>query len=139
MSATRSFNMSRIRAKDTKPELIVRRILHSMGYRYRLHAPKLPGRPDIVFRPLRKVIFVHGCYWHRHPGCPKTTTPKTRQDFWQAKFERNVQRDRDVMKKLTEMGWSYLVVWECETIDADLLVRRLSTFLAFDRTTCAGV
>nr|WP_282960736.1 very short patch repair endonuclease [Actibacterium sp. MT2.3-13A] len=129
VSAARSFNMSRIRAKDTKPELIVRRMLHSMGYRYRLHAPDLPGKPDIVFRPRRKVIFVHGCFWHRHPSCSKATTPKTRQEFWQEKFRKNVQRDLAVHQQLSDLGWSCLVVWECETSDADHLASRLSAFL----------
>ncbi|MYM54441.1 DNA mismatch endonuclease Vsr [Rhodobacteraceae bacterium GS-10] len=121
--------MSRIGAKDTKPELIVRRILHSMGYRYRLHAPELPGKPDIVFRPRKKAIFVHGCFWHRHPGCSKATTPKTRQQFWQEKFRKNVQRDLAVLQQLSDLGWSCLVVWECETSDADQLSSRLSVFL----------
>ncbi len=103
----RSFNMSRIKGKDTKPELFVRRMLHSMGYRFRLHAPELPGTPDIVFRPRKKVVFVHGCFWHRHPGCEKTTTPKTRHEFWREKFERNVRRDHAAQEQLCEMGWSY--------------------------------
>jgi DNA mismatch endonuclease (patch repair protein) len=130
VSAARSFNMSRIRAKDTKPELIVRRMLHSMGYRYRLHAPELPGKPDIVFRPRRRVIFVHGCFWHRHPGCSKATTPKTMREFWQNKFKKNVQRDLSAQKELSELGWLCLVVWECETKDADHLANKLSAFLA---------
>lgn len=129
VSPVRSFNMSRIRAKDTKPELTTRRMLHSMGYRYRLHAPELPGKPDIVFRSRRKVIFVHGCFWHRHSGCSKATTPKIRHEFWQEKFKRNVLRDRTVQKELSDMGWSCLVVWECETQDEDLLAEKLSTFL----------
>nr|WP_274379268.1 very short patch repair endonuclease [Rhodophyticola sp. CCM32] len=133
VSAARSRNMSRIGAKDTKPEMIVRRMLHSMGYRYRLHAPELPGKPDIVFRPRKKAIFVHGCFWHRHLGCPKATTPKTRQEFWQEKFKNNMRRDREVTQKIAEMGWSYLIVWECETKDAKLLTRKLCTFLADDK------
>lgn len=129
VSAARSYNMSRIGAKDTKPELIVRRILHWMGYRYRLHALELPGKPDIVFRPRKKAIFVHGCFWHRHPGCSKATMPKTRQEFWQEKFRKNVQRDLAVRQQLSDLGWSCLVVWECETSDADQLSSRLSAFL----------
>jgi DNA mismatch endonuclease (patch repair protein) len=130
ISAARSFNMSQIKAKNTKPEMIVRRILYSMGYRYRLHAPELPGKPDIVFRSRKKAIFVHGCFWHRHPDCSKATTPKTRHEFWQEKFKQNVRRDRAVLKQLSDMDWSCLVVWECETRDIRPLARRLSAFLS---------
>ncbi len=125
----RSFNMSRIKGKDTKPELLVRRMLHSMGYRFRLHAPELPGTPDIVFRPRKKVVFVHGCFWHRHPGCKKTTTPKTRHEFWREKLDRNVRRDHAVQEQLCDMGWSYFIAWECETRGEELLAARLQDFL----------
>lgn len=121
--------MRRIRGKDSAPELIVRRLLHSLGYRYRLHRKDLPGRPDIVFTTRRKVIFVHGCFWHRHPGCKFAYKPKTRLDFWSNKFQQNVQRDTRATAALTASGWSVLVVWECETSDAKLLTIRLRAFL----------
>ena len=109
----RSERMSRVRGKDTKPELIVRRLLHGLGYRYRLHARDLPGKPDIVFRGRRKAIYVHGCFWHRHPdpACKLARLPKTRQDFWVPKLEGNRQRDIENQRRLTEMGWEVLVVW----------------------------
>jgi len=107
--AVRSVNMARIGARDTAPELAVRWLLHRLGYRYRLHKRDLPGTPDICFSSLRKVIFVHGCYWHRHRGCNRTTTPKTRVDFWKDKFEKNIVPDRMNMK---ELGWEAMVVWE---------------------------
>jgi DNA mismatch endonuclease (patch repair protein) len=113
----RSRMMSGIRGKDTRPELRVRTFLHGRGLRYVLGGRGLPGRPDIVFPSRKAVVFVHGCYWHRHPGCPKATTPKTRTDFWVAKFEANVARDRRVEDELRQMGWNVFVVWECETAD----------------------
>jgi DNA mismatch endonuclease (patch repair protein) len=110
--------------------MAIRRLLHSMNYRYRLHRKDLPGRPDIVFGKRRKVVFVHGCFWHRHPGCKKATSPKKRADFWKEKFARNVVRDREVTQKLKEMGWQSFVVWECETSDLVRLARRLNGFLS---------
>ena len=122
--------MSRIRGKDTKPEMRVRRLVHGMGYRYRLHAKELPGRPDLVFGPRRKAIFVHGCFWHRHPGCSDNQIPKTRSDYWRHKLDRNVERDRRTEAALRAAGWSVLVIWECETNgDTDGLARRIRTFL----------
>lgn len=100
-----------------------------MGYRFRLHAKELPGRPDIVFRPRKKVIFVHGCFWHRHAGCRKTTTPKTRKDFWQEKFSANQDRDARVQMELMSLGWRYLVVWECEVSNEETLKEKLKGFL----------
>lgn len=97
--------MSAVRGRDTKLEMLVSRLLHSMNYRYRLHRRDLPGRPDVVFAKRQKVIFVHGWFWHRHEGCKKFTVPKTRADFWKEKFERNMERDREVESKLAEMGW----------------------------------
>ena len=121
--------MSAVRGRDTKPEMMVRRLLHSMNYRYRLHRQDLPGRPDVVFESQQKVIFVHGCFWHRHPGCKKTTSPEKRADFWCDKFDRNVQRDREVERKLAEMGWHSLVVWECEAKAPEDLATKLKDFL----------
>ena len=109
----RSWNMSRIRSKDTKPEMIVRRLLHAMSVRYRLHRATLPGKPDIVLGPRRLVIFVHGCFWHRHPGCRYTSIPSTRPDFWQTKFEVNVVRDNAARGALLAAGWRVATVWDC--------------------------
>ena len=122
--------MSSVRGKDTKPEMVVRRLLHALGYRYRLHRKDLPGRPDIVFGGRHKVIFVHGCFWHRHAGCSKTTSPKTRRGFWAQKFGQNVDRDLRVDNELASRGWKGLTVWECETRDVDDLTHRLREFLA---------
>lgn len=125
----RSALMARIGQRNSKPEIVVRQLLHAMGYRFRLHAKELPGRPDIVMRPRRKVIFVHGCFWHRHEGCRRTTTPKTRREFWEAKFEANEARDRRVQAELVEAGWRYLVVWECEVKDRVTLASTLRAFV----------
>lgn len=121
--------MSRIRSKDTKPEKIVRSLLHRMGYRFRLHRKDLPGKPDIVLPKYRTVIFVHGCFWHRHPGCKGATTPKSRTEWWQAKFDRNVTRDRAHRQELLARGWRVITVWECETKDLTALVARLRSDL----------
>ena len=120
----RSWNMSRIRSRDTKPERVVRSLLHGMGYRFTVNGPKnrtLPGRPDIVLPKYRTVIFVHGCFWHRHKGCKGTTTPKTRTDWWEAKFAGNVERDRRNQRSLRKEGWKVVVVWKCEIKSAALL------------------
>lgn len=121
--------MSLIRSRDTKPELAVRRIVHGMGYRYRLHAKELPSHPDIVFRPRHKVIFVHGCFWHLHKNCPKCRLPKSRSDYWQPKLERNAERDREARRLLKRIGWRSLVVWECEIAQPERLARKLRRFL----------
>lgn len=113
-SEKRSWNMSRIRAKDTKPELTVRSILHRMGFRFRLNRKDLPGTPDIVFPRYRTVLFVHGCYWHRHPRCSNATTPTKNADFWKKKFTENVLRDHRNQTALKEMGWIVGVIWECQ-------------------------
>ena len=110
----RSWNMSRIRGKDTGPELCLRSLLHRAGFRYRLHDTTLPGKPDLVFPRYRTVIFVHGCYWHRHSGCKYAATPRTRTDFWLAKFQGTVERDRRTAEALTQRGWRVITVWECE-------------------------
>jgi DNA mismatch endonuclease, patch repair protein len=127
--AQRSKNMSRIRGKDTKPEMIVRRLTHAMGYRYRLHARELPGRPDLVFRPRRKAIFVHGCFWHRHEGCQFAYTPRSRQQFWSDKFESNVRRDQQALIDLASLGWQVLVIWECQTRCAEMVACLVAEFL----------
>ena len=111
---TRSQMMSNIRGKDTKPEMMVRRFLHANGLRYRLHARGLPGRPDLVFRRYRAVVFVHGCYWHRHEGCRFASEPKSNIDFWRSKFEGNVKRDQRNQSALQKEGWRVFVIWECE-------------------------
>ena len=120
----RSWNMGRVRNKHTKPELIVRSLLHREGYRFRLHKKELPGRPDIVLPKFNIVVLVHGCFWHRHKNCSDATTPKTRTDFWKNKFAENEERDRRTKKALQQAGWKVIVIWECETSrPADLLKR----------------
>lgn len=121
----RSWNMSRIRGRDTRPERIVRSIIHRMGYRFRLHRTDLPGSPDIVLPKHRIVIFVNGCFWHRHRGCKYAYHPKTRKAFWRAKFRDNVDRDRRARRRLTRMGWRVIVVWECLTERPKALVKLL--------------
>jgi DNA mismatch endonuclease (patch repair protein) len=128
----RSANMARIRSKDTTPELAVRRLAHRLGYRFRLHARHLPGQPDLVFARRRKVIFVHGCFWHRHEGCQDCSDPKTRRDYWVPKFERTIDRDRRSVNLLKDAGWQSLVIWECETVDLPALARHLTAFLDDD-------
>lgn len=110
----RSYNMSRIRAKDTKPEIIVRKYLWSHGFRYRLNHPRLPGKPDIVLRKYRTCIFVNGCFWHKHDGCKYFVVPKTRTEFWLNKVIRNQERDKEVQQKLAKMGWHCITIWECQ-------------------------
>ena len=121
--------MARIGSADTLPELAVRRLLHRLGYRFRLHRRSLPGTPDICFPGRKKAIFVHGCFWHRHEGCRRTTTPATRTSFWNDKFRKNVERDRANLKALRELGWSVMVVWECEIAKLETLGPRLAGFL----------
>ncbi|HFI2199229.1 TPA: very short patch repair endonuclease [Pseudomonas aeruginosa] len=112
--AERSDRMSRIRGKDTQPELALRKVLHRLGLRYRLHGAGLPGKPDLVFPRYRTVVFVHGCFWHRHDGCNIATTPKSNTPFWLEKFEKNVARDARVATQLEALGWRVFIVWECE-------------------------
>ena len=125
-SEHRSWNMSRIKNRDTKPELIVRSLLHHKGYRFRLHRKDLPGKPDIVLPRFKKIILVHGCYWHRHEGCKLAYNPKSRVSFWQNKFNQNIKRDKIVRKELSQMGWQVYVIWECETKEVDLLEERIN-------------
>lgn len=135
----RSSLMSRIRNKDTGPEMKVRRLAHALGFRFRLHRRNLPGSPDLVFPSHRKVIFVHGCYWHRHPGCRYAYSPKSNIAFWQSKFKANVTRDRRAASALVALGWDILVVWECETRNADILRLRLTKFLKSNKGTAKCV
>jgi len=127
--ARRSAMMAGIRNKDTQPELRVRKIAHSLGYRYRLHRRDLPGSPDLAFPRLKKVILVHGCYWHRHPDCRYAYSPKSNTKFWQNKFRRNQERDRQTLSNLRSEGWDALVIWECETRDAAKLQARIAEHL----------
>ena len=125
----RSERMARVRSKDTEPEMAVRRLVHGMGYRYRLHGRRLPGRPDMVFASRKKVIFVHGCFWHRHADCRLARLPKSKLDFWLPKLERNRERDREVQEELRRRDWAVLVVWECEVSDLESLALRIDMFL----------
>ncbi|QDO96646.1 DNA mismatch endonuclease Vsr [Ferrovibrio terrae] len=129
-SEQRRQNMQAIRAKDTGIEKTIRRIVWRLGYRYRLNSKSVIGRPDLAFISRRKAIFVHGCFWHRHPGCRLTTTPKTNPEKWQKKFTANIARDTLVQQKLQEAGWKSLVIWECEIKDRAALTERLQAFLS---------
>jgi DNA mismatch endonuclease (patch repair protein) len=122
--------MSRIRSKDTGPELVVRSCVHRLGYRFRLHYRGLPGSPDLVLPRLRVIVFVHGCFWHRHAGCRLSYRPKSRVRFWSDKFEANVARDRRIATALHRAGWQVLIVWECQTRDEQRLTKSLARFLA---------
>ncbi len=130
----RSWNMSRIRGKDTSPEVAVRSLLHQLGYRFRLHRKDLPGTPDVVFPGRRRVLMIHGCFWHRHPGCRYAYVPKSRTEFWLNKFKRNVARDKAAQRQLREKGWEVMVIWECELRDLNVLTDRLVEFLGPPRT-----
>jgi len=111
---TRSYNMSRIRCKNTKPEMLVRKFLHANGFRYRLHVKSLPGKPDIVLPKYKTVIFVHGCFWHGHEGCKYYVIPKTRTDWWLEKINRNINNDNTAISRLNELGWKVINIWECD-------------------------
>ena len=128
-SARRSALMSRIRTRDTKPEKLVRSVLHRAGFRFRLHRRDLPGSPDLVLPARRLAIFVHGCFWHRHAGCSRGALPRTRRLFWDEKLSRNVERDRRATMRLVELGWNVLVVWGCEVAQPGILVARLAEVL----------
>ncbi len=114
--------MSRVRSRHTKPELIIRSLLHRAGFRFRIRNKALPGSPDIVLPKYKTAVFVHGCYWHRHEGCPKATMPKSNQEFWRKKFDGNVARDRKVQRELEQLQWRVLVLWECEIMKDPLAV-----------------
>ena len=121
--------MSRVSSKDTKPEKIVRSFLHRSGFRFRLHMLGLPGKPDLVLAKYKTVIFVHGCFWHRHKDCKKATTPQSRKGFWEEKFKRNVIRDKENCEALRRNGWKILVVWECELTNAQKRSERLANLV----------
>jgi DNA mismatch endonuclease, patch repair protein len=128
-SEHRSWNMSRIRGRDTKPEIVVRSLLHRMGYRFRLKNDTLPGKPDIILPKFKATIFVHGCFWHRHSGCRYAYSPKSRKAFWEHKFEMNVRRDQHVADQLKALGWKQLILWECELKDTAATKKTLRAFL----------
>ncbi|MFC1829861.1 very short patch repair endonuclease [Thermodesulfobacteriota bacterium] len=125
----RSWNMSRIKGKNTKPELVVRSFLHKMGYRFRLHRKDLPGKPDIVLKKYNTVIFVHGCFWHRHKDCKYAYMPKSRVKFWKEKFAGTIKRDREHQKQLREISWNVKTIWECETHNLETLKAKLEDIL----------
>ncbi len=122
--------MAGIKGKNTKPEMVVRKLVHEIGFRFRLHRKDLPGSPDLVFPRLRRVIFVHGCFWHRHPGCKFAYTPKSNTKFWLDKLEGNTRRDAQALMALETLGWEVLIVWECEVSDRSALALKLNSFLA---------
>lgn len=130
----RSWLMSRVRSKNTGPELILRSILHGLGYRFRLHGQQLPGKPDIVFSKRKKVIFVHGCFWHGHAECRFGRLPKSNVALWKSKIERNKVRDKKVVAALTAAGWTPMVVWQCELKELPTLEKRIASFLGKPRS-----
>lgn len=127
--------MRKVRSKDTKPEMVVRKLIFSMGYRYRLHDRKLPGTPDLVFPGRKKVIFVHGCFWHQHDGCKLARMPKSRMPFWTTKLSMNRERDDRNMAYLTELGWSVLVIWECQLQNPSRISDTVTRFLSEEHGT----
>jgi DNA mismatch endonuclease (patch repair protein) len=134
----RSWNMSRIHGRDTVPERAVRSLLHKMGFRFRLKSRSLPGKPDVVLSRHRTVVFVHGCFWHRHRGCKLAYMPKSRVQFWERKFAANVRRDRAVARLLRDLGWNMVTVWECELSDLPRVTRRLARAISPDNVKRAG-
>lgn len=129
VTRSRSEQMARVRATNTRPERLVRKIAHRLGYRYRLHKKELPGKPDLVFPSREAIIFVHGCFWHRHQGCALARLPKSRLDFWVPKLSANRSRDRRNERALRKLGWRVMVIWECQLRDEDRLVSRIVRFL----------
>ena len=134
----RSERMSRVGDKNSKPELRVRSLIHRMGFRFRLHPRELPGKPDIVLPRHKKAVFVHGCFWHRHRGCPRSTTPQNNWAFWQKKFKENIARDRRKARALRVLGWDILVIWECQTLNDDAIRGILSEFFVNKRPVPAA-
>lgn len=122
----RSWNMSQIHSKNTKPELKVRSVLHRLGYRFRIHKRDLPGKPDIVLSKYKKVVFVHGCFWHRHDNCVNASRPKTNSEYWEKKIETNIKRDKEHEEELINSGWEVIIIWECEIEDS---CENISSFL----------
>lgn len=129
--------MARVRGRNTRPEMTVRRLVHNLGYRYRLHLADLPGKPDLVFGRRRKVIFVHGCFWHQHPGCRRATKPTTNREFWSDKLQRNVDRDAAQLAALEVQGWQALIIWECEIKKRAELAAKICTYLRCDAEASA--
>ncbi len=127
-SSVRSYNMSQIKCKDTKPELMVRRFLHSRGMRYRVHSKDLPGKPDLILKKYHTVVFIHGCFWHGHEGCNYFTIPKTNTEWWLTKISQNKHRDQKSIKKLESSGWKVIIIWECE-LREPLRMRTLNQLL----------
>ena len=128
----RSWIMSRVKGRDTKPEILVRAFIFRMGFRFRLHRRDLPGTPDIVLPRHGKMIFVHGCFWHEHKRCPRSKRPTTNENFWNKKLDGNIKRDKRYRRELRQMGWKVLIVWECETKNPEKLLRKLERFLHDD-------
>jgi len=132
--------MSRIRSKDTKPELIVRSLLHRSGIRFSLHGRGIPGAPDLILRKYKTVIFVHGCFWHQHEGCIEASKPKTRSEYWQSKLSANLARDRRNQDTLVELGWNIIIVWECEVLrDPVGIIQKIREELGLPAFTFSGV
>lgn len=127
--AQRSANMAKVKGQNTKPEKVVRSLLHGMGYRFRLHRKDLPGKPDIVLPKHRKVVFVHGCFWHGHESCRRAARPSSNTEFWNIKINGNMERDQRAMLNLAALGWCALTIWECELRDKELLRKTLKNFL----------
>lgn len=125
----RSANMRRIKSKDTSPELIVRKIIHKMGYRFRLHRKDLPGKPDLTFPSKKKVVFVHGCFWHQHENCEISRIPKSNRQYWVPKLRRNKFRDQEHQNSLKKLGWKVLVIWECEIKELNKMNKKIINFL----------
>ena len=126
----RSWTMAQVKGRDTGPERVVRLLLHQMGYRFRLQRKDLPGKPDIVLPKYKTALFVHGCFWHRHSGCNRATTPTSNTDYWNTKFARTIARDAKNQKELASLGWRVLIVWECELKDAEALQAKLKKFFS---------
>ena len=124
-----SRNMAAVKNKNTAPEIIVRKTLHRLGYRFRLHRRDLPGNPDIGLPKYRAVIFVHGCFWHGHPGCSRASRPRTNAEFWNTKLDKNLRRDQEVQARLHALGWRVLVIWQCRTKDREQLEQQINHFL----------
>ncbi len=129
----RSWIMGRVKGCDTKPELLVRSLIHRMGFRFRIHRRDLPGNPDIVLPRYKKVIFVHGCFWHQHQECSRSKRPTTNEAFWNKKLDGNLERDKQFQQELTSLGWKFLVIWQCETKVSDILAIKLERFLYEDK------